>query len=138
MLLNILTLLAFTESVNNSFHTLMTLWENRTCNLLHHEFVHSSLCFTFHNIISKLSSHENAKYIWRKKEKQSRRLDRCDRMMQNESRVPNGGNVCLFSAATCTAQCRLRSLRANARLSALFYTFRESLAALSIAMAFSR
>ena len=29
----------------------------------------------------------------------SRRLDRCDRMIQNESRDPNGGNVCLFSAA---------------------------------------
>ena len=25
----------------------------------------------------------------------SRRLDRCDRMIQNESRDPNGGNVCL-------------------------------------------
>ena len=30
----------------------------------------------------------------------SRCLDRCDRMIQNESRDPNGGNVCLFSAAT--------------------------------------
>ena len=43
----------------------------------------------------------------------SRHLDRCDRMIQNESRDPNGGNVCLFSAATCTSQCKLRSLRAN-------------------------
>ena len=34
----------------------------------------------------------------------SRRLDRCDRMIQNESRYSNGGNVCLFSAATCTSQ----------------------------------
>ena len=33
----------------------------------------------------------------------SRRLDRCDRMIQNESSDPNGGNVCLFSAATCTS-----------------------------------
>ena len=46
----------------------------------------------------------------------SRRLDRCDRMIQNESKVPSGGNVNLFSAATCTSQCKLRSLRANARL----------------------
>ena len=30
-----------------------------------------------------------------------RRLDRCNRMIQNESRDPNGGNVCLFPAATC-------------------------------------
>ena len=30
----------------------------------------------------------------------SRRLDRCDRMIQNESRDPNGGNVRLFSAVT--------------------------------------
>ena len=40
-------------------------------------------------------------------------LDRCDRMIQNESRDPNGGNVCLFSAATCTSQCKFRSLLAN-------------------------
>ena len=31
----------------------------------------------------------------------SRCLDRCDRMIRNESRYPNGGNVCLLSAATC-------------------------------------
>ena len=30
----------------------------------------------------------------------SRRLDRCDRMIQNESRDSNAGNVLLFSAAT--------------------------------------
>ena len=34
--------------------------------------------------------------------------------------------MCLFLAATCTSQCKLRSLRANARLSALIYTFRVS------------
>ena len=56
----------------------------------------------------------------------SRHLDRCDRMIQNESRVPHGGNVCLFSAALCTSQCKLRSLCANARLSALICTFRVS------------
>ena len=31
----------------------------------------------------------------------------------DESSDPNGGNVCLFLAATCTSQCKLRSLRAN-------------------------
>ena len=35
-----------------------------------------------------------------------RRLDRCNRMIQNESRHPNGG----------TSQCKLRSLCANTRL----------------------
>ena len=28
----------------------------------------------------------------------SRRLDRCDRVIQNESSDPNGGNMCSFSA----------------------------------------
>ena len=56
----------------------------------------------------------------------SRRLDRCDRMIQNESRDPNGSNVCLFSAAMCTSQCKLRSLHADASLFALIYTFRVS------------
>ena len=55
----------------------------------------------------------------------SRRLDRCDRMIQNESRYSNGGNVRLFTAATCTSQCKLRSLRTHARLSSLLYSFRE-------------
>ena len=39
-----------------------------------------------------------------------RHLDRCDRMIQNESRDPNSGNMCLFSAVTCTSQCQLRSI----------------------------
>ena len=34
----------------------------------------------------------------------SRRLDRCDRMIQNESRNSNGGNVRLSSSATCMSQ----------------------------------
>ena len=68
----------------------------------------------------------------------SRRLDRCDRVIQNQSRHPNGGNVRLFSAVTSMSQCKLRSLCAMICLSALFYTFRESLGSLSIAMAFSR
>ena len=42
-------------------------------------------------------------------------------MIQNESRDANGSNVRLFKAATCTSQCKLRSLRAHARLSALLY-----------------
>ena len=37
-----------------------------------------------------------------------------------------GGNVRLFTAAaTCTSHCKLCSLRANARLFVLLYTFRE-------------
>ena len=47
----------------------------------------------------------------------SRRMDRCDRMIQNESSDPNGGNVCLSSAVTCTSQWKLRSVHANAGLS---------------------
>ena len=45
-----------------------------------------------------------------------------------------------FTAATCrpTSQCKLHSLCANARLSALLYTFRESLASLSMALVFLR
>ena len=43
--------------------------------------------------------------------------------------------MCLFSAATCSTQCELHSLGVNARKPALLYTFRESLASLSIAMA---
>ena len=52
-------------------------------------------------------------------------MDHCDRMIQNESRNSNGGNVRLFTAATLTSECKLGSLRAHARLSALLYTFRE-------------
>ena len=43
----------------------------------------------------------------------SRHLDRYDRVIQNESSDPNGGNMCSFSGATCTSQCKLRSLGAN-------------------------
>ena len=39
----------------------------------------------------------------------SRHLDRCDRVIQNESSNPNGCNVCLFSAVMCTSQCKLRA-----------------------------
>ena len=36
----------------------------------------------------------------------SRHLDRCDRVIQNESNDPNGGNMCSFSGATCTSRVR--------------------------------
>ena len=36
----------------------------------------------------------------------SRRLDRCDRVIHNESGYPNGGNMCSFSGATCTSRVR--------------------------------
>ena len=36
----------------------------------------------------------------------SRRLDRCDRVIQNESSDPNAGNMCSFSGATCTSRVR--------------------------------
>ena len=47
----------------------------------------------------------------------SRRLDRCDRMIQNESSDSNGVNACLFSAwrVRYKSQCKLRSLRTRKR-----------------------
>ena len=36
----------------------------------------------------------------------SRRLDRCDRVIQKESGDPNGGNMCSFSGATGTSLVR--------------------------------
>ena len=36
----------------------------------------------------------------------SRRLDRCDRVIHNESGDPNGGNMCSFSGATYTSRVR--------------------------------
>ena len=36
----------------------------------------------------------------------SRRLDRYDRVIHNESGDPNGGNMCSFSGATCTSRVR--------------------------------
>ena len=36
----------------------------------------------------------------------SRRLDRCDRVIQNESSNQNGGNMCSFSGATYTSRVR--------------------------------
>ena len=36
----------------------------------------------------------------------SRRLDRCDRVIHNESGDPNGGNMCSFSGAMCTSRVR--------------------------------
>ena len=70
----------------------------------------------------------------------SRRLARCDRVIQNESSDPNGGNMCSFSWGDVyvTSQCKWRSLRANPLWSIDGVYVRESLASLSIAMAFSR
>ena len=42
----------------------------------------------------------------------SRRLDRCDRVIQKESGDPNGGNMCSFSGATGTS--RTSRVRHNA------------------------
>ena len=36
----------------------------------------------------------------------SRRLDRCDRVIHNESGDQNGGNMCSFSGAMCTSPVR--------------------------------
>ena len=36
----------------------------------------------------------------------SRNLDRCDRVIHNESGDPNGGNMFSFSGATCTSRVR--------------------------------
>ena len=36
----------------------------------------------------------------------SRRLDRCDRIIQKESGDPNGGNMCSFSGATGKSRVR--------------------------------
>ena len=81
------------------------------------EFIQRTTQTTFVMIIQKFSSRPPPRPL-------SRRSDRCDRMIQNESRDSNGGNVCLFSVAT--------SLRANAHVSSLFYTFRESLDSVSL------
>ena len=35
-----------------------------------------------------------------------RHLDRCDRLIQNESSDPHGGNMCSFSGATCMSRVR--------------------------------
>ena len=58
LFLNILTLLACTQSVDNLFHTLMVLWENEyflTSTLfLHQRVVMSSSYFTFLNFKKKI------------------------------------------------------------------------------------
>ena len=51
-------------------------------------------------------------------------LDCCDRMIQNESRDPNGSNVCLFSAASCTSQCNLRAENHRCILFSIFTRWR--------------
>ena len=44
-------------------------------------------------------------YMWSHRPS-SRRLDRCDRVIQKESGDPNGGNMCSFSRATGTSRVR--------------------------------
>ena len=48
----------------------------------------------------------------------SRRLDRCDRTIQNESSYPNGGNMCLFSA-------EIRQTGVGKSLCQIFYSIRS-------------
>ena len=52
---------------------------------------------------SALSYMENRAKVYRPL---SRRLDRCDRVVHNESGDPNGGNMYSFSGATCTSRVR--------------------------------
>ena len=70
----------------------------------------------------------------------SRRLDRCDRVIHNESGDPNGGNMCSFSGATCTSRDVTMQITFLTRKSALIYRrdLRQRVASLSIAMAFWR
>ena len=51
----------------------------------------------------------------------SRRLDRCDRVIHNESGDPNGGNMCSFSGATCTSRDVTMQTTFLTRKSALIY-----------------
>ena len=41
--------------------------------------------------------------------------------IEREARDPNGGNVCLFSAATCMTQCKLHSIAAENKHTLLPY-----------------
>ena len=45
-------------------------------------------------------------YARRRHRPLSRRLDRCDSVIHNESGDPNGANMCSFSGATCTSRVR--------------------------------
>ena len=43
----------------------------------------------------------------------SRRLDRCDRVIQNESRNPNGGNVYYVTMQSTFLTCKFRNVERN-------------------------
>ena len=62
----------------------------------------------------------------------SRRLDRCDLVIQNESSDPSGGNMCSFSRVMRMSQCKLRSFRS--RKSGLIYRrgLRQRVASLTL------
>ena len=72
----------------------------------------------------------------------SRRLDRCDRVIQKESGDPNGANMCSVSGATGTSRVRHNAHYvpyAQIRFDNIDGVYvRESPASLSIAMEFSR
>ena len=64
----------------------------------------------------------------------SRRLDRCDRVIHNESGDPNGGNMCSFSGATCTSSDVTMQITFLTRKSALIYRrdLRQRVASLTL------
>ena len=64
----------------------------------------------------------------------SRRLDRCDRVIHNESGDPNGGNMCSFSGATCTSRDVTMQITFLTRKSALIYRrdLRQRVASLTL------
>ena len=64
----------------------------------------------------------------------SRRLDRCDRDIHNESGDPNGGNMCSFSGATCTSRDVTMQITFLTRKSALIYRrdLRQRVASLTL------
>ena len=64
----------------------------------------------------------------------SRRLDRCDRVIHNESGDPNGGNMRSFSGATCTSRDVTMQITFLTRKSALIYRrdLRQRVASLTL------
>ena len=64
----------------------------------------------------------------------SRRLDRCDRVIQKESGDPNGGNMCSFSGATGTSQYVTMHITFLSRKSAFIYRrgLRQRVASLTL------
>ena len=64
----------------------------------------------------------------------SRRLDRCDRVIQDEVGDPNGGNMCSCSGATCTSRDVTMQITFLTRKSALIYgrDLRQRVASLTL------